>query len=256
MAQKPASAPRLHQEVMRLLLTDIGMGQIRPGDRLPAEGELAKRLGVSRGIVRETLRGLEERGIVEVRQGRGATVTDTVAWNVLDPEVMRALIQTPDAGPVLRELLHCRKLIEIDAAGLAAEHATGDDLTQMTDAYSRMVAAAERAPNSGDAEEIFHAADTEFHRSIVNASGNRVLARLVEPIQATLRKARPALARPEERFDLALPEHRRILSAIAEGDVDKARSAMADHLETVERHLREYEEHTGRPSGAAEPVAP
>jgi DNA-binding FadR family transcriptional regulator len=235
-----SNTPRLHRRVTRLLLVDVGSGAIGPGHQLPSEAELAKRFGVSRGVVRESIRGLEERGLVEVRQGRGVTVTESASWDVLDPDVMAALVASGGAAAALAELLHCRQLIEIDAAGLAAERVTGEQLTRMSEAYARMVEAAERAPFTADAERTFHAADIEFHRCVVDASHNRVLMRLVEPIQHTLRQARPALSRPEERIEGSLPEHARILSAIAEGDAAKARAAMTEHLSTVERHLAEY----------------
>lgn len=222
------------------MLLDIGSGVFRSGELMPSEAELAQRFEVSRGVVREAIRGLEERGLVDVRQGRGAMVTDSSGWDVLDSQVMAALVAGGGAGAALAELLHCRELIEIDAAGLAAERATGEQLSRMSEAYARMVGAAERTPLTAEAERTFYSADLEFHRYIVHASHNRVLMRLLEPIQHTLRQARPALARPEERIEGSLPEHARILSAIAEGDAEKAREAMTGHLSTVQRHLAEY----------------
>jgi DNA-binding FadR family transcriptional regulator len=242
-----SNAPRLHRQVMELLLADIGSGAIGPGAQLPSEAELAKRFQVSRGVVRESIRGLEERGLIDVKQGRGATVTQSTRWDVLDAEVMGALVASGEAGAALAELLHCRTLIEVDAAGLAAELATGEQLTRMSEAYARMVDTARRTPITVETEQAFQAADIEFHRCIADAGHNRVLIRLIEPIQRTLRNARPVLSRPEERIEGSLPEHQRILSAIAAGDVDGARAAMAEHLATVERHLAEYiEDRRGR----------
>jgi GntR family transcriptional repressor for pyruvate dehydrogenase complex len=235
-----SNVPRLHRQVMELLLSDIGSGALRPGAQLPSEADLAKRFGVSRGVVRESIRGLEERGLVEVRQGRGAIVTDSASWDVLDADVMSALVSGGEPSTALAELLHCRRLIEIDAAGLAAELATGEQLTRMSEAYAKMVDAAKRSPITVETEQAFQAADIEFHRCIVDASHNRVLVRLIEPIQRTLRNTRPVLSRPEERIEGSLPEHRRILSAIAAGDAEAAQEAMADHLATVKRHLDEY----------------
>jgi DNA-binding FadR family transcriptional regulator len=241
-----SNAPRLHRQVMELLLTDIGSGVLRPSAQLPSEADLAKRFGVSRGVVRESIRGLEERGLIEVKQGRGAIVTDSANWNVLDADVMSALVASGEAARALAELLHCRKLIEIDAAGLAAELANGEQLTRMSEAYARMVDAARRTPINVETEQAFQAADIEFHRCIADASHNRVLIRLIEPIQHTLRNTRPVLSRPEERIEGSLPEHQRILSAIAAGDVEDAQAAMAEHLATVERHLEEYVEEQRR----------
>src|ERR1700733_16097443 len=100
-----SNTPRLHRRVTRLLLVDGGSGAIRPGHQLPSEAERAKRFGVSRGVVRESIRGLEERGLVEVRQGRGVTVTESSSWDVLDPDVMAALVASGGAAAARAELL-------------------------------------------------------------------------------------------------------------------------------------------------------
>lgn len=231
---------RLHRQVMRVLLEDIANGTLEAGERLPRESDLAAQFGVSRGVVRECLRGLEERGVVVVRQGSGARVVPDAGWNVLDPDVLDALLRSGHAAAALFELLECRRVIEVETAGLAAERATGDHLSALSDALARMVAAAERAPRSQSAEDLFHAADIAFHEGVFRAARNRALLRMVQPIQKTLINARRPLAAPERRFERALPEHKAILSAIAGRDPVAARAAMATHLATVESYLRAY----------------
>jgi GntR family transcriptional repressor for pyruvate dehydrogenase complex len=90
------------------------------------------------------------------------------------------------------------------------------------------------------AEDRFHDADVAFHRAVIRATGNRALGRMTEPVHRALAAARRPLARPEHRLERSLPEHRRILAAIADGDAPAAREAMRDHLLTVERYLSEY----------------
>src|SRR2546428_10829394 len=86
---------RLHAQLIQVLLSDIASGQAREGELLPPEAELAAQFGVSRGVVRETLRGLEERGVINVRHGRGATVCPARRWDVLDAPGLSAVLPTP-----------------------------------------------------------------------------------------------------------------------------------------------------------------
>jgi GntR family transcriptional repressor for pyruvate dehydrogenase complex len=236
---------RLHRKMMRVLLEDIADGSVVAGERLPNETELATRFGMSRGVVRECLRGLEERGVITVKQGSGARVNSEADWNVLDADVLAVLVSRGGGAAALFELLECRKVIEVEAAGLAAQRASGQDLAQLSDALARMVAAAERVHRSRTAEDLFHAADIAFHEAIFRAAGNRALLRMVAPLQQTLINARRPLAAPEKRFERALPEHKAILRGIASHDAEAARGAMRAHLETVENYLRAYAERQG-----------
>jgi GntR family transcriptional repressor for pyruvate dehydrogenase complex len=191
-------------------------------------------------VARECVRGLEERGIVSVKHGRGATVSAEARWDVLDPVVLEALLDSDGGAAILREYLECRRVLEIEAAGLAAERATPDALTAMADALARMTAAAERASANTAAEDLFHEADIEFHRALIAATGNRALGHLTEPIHRALMAARRPLARPGQRRRRGLPEHQRILAAVAQGNPEAAREAMHEHLETIAGYLREY----------------
>ena len=101
-----------------------------------------------------------------------------------------------------------------------------------------MEESAARAPSRA-AEELFHEADIAFHQALIAATGNRALGGLVERIHSALLVARYPLARPQYRVERALPEHRRILAAVAAGVADEARAAMRDHLETIAGYLRE-----------------
>jgi DNA-binding FadR family transcriptional regulator len=225
---------------MRVLIADIAGGALPPGAPLPREADLATQFGVSRGVARECIRGLEERGLVDVKHGRGATVTPGERWNVFDPEVLAALLDCDHGAEILAEYLQCRRILEVEAAGLAAERATESDLAALSDAFARMTSCAERARHNAAAEDLYHEADIAFHRALIAATGNRALGNMLEPVHRALAAARRPLARPEARSERSLPEHRRILSAVAGGRPDDARAAMRAHLDTVEGYLREY----------------
>jgi GntR family transcriptional repressor for pyruvate dehydrogenase complex len=225
---------------MRVLIADIVGASLPAGAALPREADLAASFGVSRGVARECIRGLEERGLVSVKHGRGATVSEADRWDVFDPEVLAALLECEQGADILGEYLECRRILEIEAAGLAAERATERDLAALSDAFARMSAGAERVSANPAAEDLYHEADVAFHRALIAATGNRALGNMTEPVHRALAAARRPLARPEHRRDRSLPEHRRILAAIASRDPAEARGAMSAHLDTVELYLREY----------------
>ncbi len=229
----------LHREVMRVLLGDITGGAVAEGERLPALTELARQFGVSTGVVRECQRALAERGLLSVRHGRRAVVRPEEDWDVFDPDVLTALLGGARGARVLGEYLESRRVLEVEAAGLAAERADELSLQRLQGAFEAMRAAAERARGNPAAEPLYQQADIDFHRAVVRAAGNRTLARMAEPIHRALSTTFAALARPQTRFERGLPEHARILAAIGSGDSAGARLAMREHLLTVEGYLRE-----------------
>jgi DNA-binding FadR family transcriptional regulator len=225
---------RKHRDVMRVLIADVVSGVRAAGDMLPREVDLAAEFDVSRGVARETIRAMEERGLISVKHGKGATINEPGAWDIFDPDVLAAMLDGDRRSAVLAEYLECRRLVEVEAAGMAAARAGRRELKRLEAALDRMEEAAER-PASRANEQRFHEADVALHQAIVAASGNRVLEGLTERIQHALLIARSPLARPEDRR--GLPEHRRIVAAIAAGDEAAARRAMSDHLDTVASHL-------------------
>jgi GntR family transcriptional repressor for pyruvate dehydrogenase complex len=225
---------------MGVLTSEIVRGERPPGEALPPEQELAAQFGVSRGVARETIRGLEERGLVSVRHGRGATVNGPERWERFDPDVLEALLASPRSPEVLGEYIECRRILEIEAAGLAARRATPEDVRRLAEAYARMEATAEQAAGDPGREDLFHEADLAFHETLIAGTRNQALAGLAGRLHRCLLAARYPLARPQHRIQRALPEHRRILDAVRAGDSAQARAAMSAHLSTVEGYLREH----------------
>jgi DNA-binding FadR family transcriptional regulator len=146
---------------MRELLGQIVAGEFAPGQMLPREQDLAERWAISRGVARETIRALEERGVLTVKHGRGATVAPADRWNVLDPEVLRALLAGPDARGLIAELLGARRALEIEAARLAADQRTDAQVAAMADAVEAL-----RAAKSASARGLV---EVTFHRVLVEA---------------------------------------------------------------------------------------
>lgn len=238
---------RLHREVMLLLVQEIAAGTRTPGEMLPREVDLAEEYEISRGVAREVIRALEERGLVTVRHGVGATVNPAERWDLFDADVLGAVLDTGRGSDILAEYLECRRVLEVEAAGLAAERATVAQRRQISAALAEMEAAVAEAPVPAT-ERRFHEADVHFHQTVMAASGNRALGMLAERIHAALLVARFPLARPEYRVTRALPEHRRIHEAIADGDPAAARAAMQAHLDTVGSYLQEHRRAGSDPS--------
>jgi GntR family transcriptional repressor for pyruvate dehydrogenase complex len=230
---------RLHRDVMRILIADIVSGVRPAGEMLPREVDLAKEFDVSRGVARETIRAMEERGLISVKHGKGARINGPDHWDVFDADVLAATLDSERGGEILGQYLECRRMLEVQAAGLAAERASKRDVARIAEAFSRMEATTRRPPSEA-AEQLFHEADVAFHQALINATGNRALAGLVERLHSVLVLARYPLARPRYRQERALPEHKRILEAVVGGDAAAARQAMSDHLDTIAGYLGEY----------------
>jgi DNA-binding FadR family transcriptional regulator len=230
---------RKHRDVMRILTSEVVAGARPAGEMLPREVDLAEEFDVSRGVARETIRAMEERGLISVKHGKGATVNGPQHWDIFDPDVLAATLDTDRGSEVLSEYLECRRILEVEAAGVAAQRASKQDVKRIGDALARMEDAAARPPSPA-AEERFHEADIAFHQALIAATGNRALGGLIERIHTALLLARFPLARPQYRQERALPEHRRLFEAVAAHDRDEAQQAMRDHLDTIAGYLDEH----------------
>jgi DNA-binding FadR family transcriptional regulator len=235
---------------MRTLLADIASGELAPGGAALRETDIAGRFGVSRGVARECVRGLEERGLVSVKPGLGATITPPDRWAVFDPDVLTALLGARRGADLLSAYVECRRVLEVAAVGLAAERAGKHDLAVLTDTLERMVTGARRASVNPAAEDFFHDADLAFHEALMAATHNAALAAMLAPLWQALAAARRELGAPRSAFEQSIAEHRRILDALASRRVDEARAAMGDHLARVERELHQRAHgHANRPGG-------
>lgn len=207
-------------------------GRLGPGDRLPVEKDLADELGVSRGSLREGVRALSILGIVDTRQGDGTYVTSLDPSRLLSP--MGFVVELQGDGTALP--FHVvRRVLETEAAGLAATRITPEALAQARDVLDQVGEVLGTTPVD---HERFIEADIAFHRIVATQSGNPVLAALVESLAG--RTVRERLWRglheagAEERTHA---EHEAVWRALAAGDADRARLRMANHLVGVEEAL-------------------
>src|ERR671935_288863 len=125
---------RKHRDVMRVLIADIVSGVRPAGEMLPREVDLAAEFDVSRGVARETIRAMEERGLVSVKHGKGATINGPEHWDIFDADVLAATLDTDRGADVLGEYLECRRILEVEAAGVAAERATKEHVRRLEQA--------------------------------------------------------------------------------------------------------------------------
>jgi GntR family transcriptional repressor for pyruvate dehydrogenase complex len=240
-------SPRLSNQVLDVLLYEVVQEAV-PGSLLPRESDLAERFGISRGVTREVLRGLEERGVVTVRHGHGAIVNDPDEWDILDGDVLNALLHGRGQITGLREVLECRQIIEVQVAALAAERAGADELAGIEKALDAMRAAASRDDDSDSYTE----ADLAFHEALARATGNRALYRVAEPLSRAFVVAHRPLARVEVRQNRSVPEHARVFEAVKARDSEAAASAMKELLSTVEGFLlsRQADDRPAAPAAA------
>lgn len=199
-------------------------GLLGPGDRLPAEKELAGTLGVSRGSLREGVRALGTLGILDSRHGDGTYVTTLDPARLLAPVSFVADLQH-DA-----EFHAVRRLLETEAAGLAALHIDDEDVQLARAALDESARALSADPLD---HERLAAADVAFHAVIARASGNSVLAALIDGIAGRTSRRRRS-AHDDGLEDRTFVEHEAILAAIVARDPDRARLRMATHLLSLE----------------------
>lgn len=215
--------------VKRMILA----GRLQPGDQLPVEKDLAATLGVSRGSLREGVRALTILGVLETRQGAGTYVTS------LDPSLLLApmgfVVDLQDDGSA-RPFHQVRRLLETEAAGLAATRITPAALEAASAALDD---AAEVLSSTPVDHDRLMEADITFHRVIALASGNPVLAALIESLASRTVRGRLWRGLTEEGADHRTHrEHAAVLRALSAGDPERARIRMSAHLLEVEDFMQ------------------
>jgi len=206
-----------------MLGCEIIAGLYPPGSRLPSEGSLRVRFGVSRPTLREAFRALEAKGLIVSRQKVGTTVRPKVDWHVLDADFLAWHMQAAPTEVFVSDVLQLRRIFEPQSAALAAEARDEASLARIEAAYADM-----EAHKSGEAELI--AADARFHKEILQASGNRLLGALGSLIEIVLVGAFKMGWRSLAIKDDRLHQHRDVMQAIAARRPEAARAAMVKLL--------------------------
>jgi GntR family transcriptional repressor for pyruvate dehydrogenase complex len=206
-------------KVVRHLESLIEKGELKPGDRLPAERDLAQQIGVSRPTARAGLRSLAALGVIESRHGAGSFITAGPPKLASGPLGLMAALH----GIGREDMFEARLVLEVGAAGLAAERATGHHVAAMAEEVTGMFA------SLGD-PHAFLVHDVRFHRCLAAASKNPVLAALVEMISELVYEKRRLTVERSRDLKEAAEMHRRIYSAVRDHDAARARHEMTAHL--------------------------
>jgi DNA-binding FadR family transcriptional regulator len=217
-----------HLSLAQRLGTAIVIGQHPPGSVLPGEIELAEGFGVSRSVIRESLRMLAAKGLVESRPKTGTRVRERAAWNLLDPELLGWMFEGAPPLGFVRSLFQLRLIVEPAAAELAAELRTGKQLGAMGYALETMA-------QHGLATDIGRAADQQFHAVILEATGNELLVSLSASIAAAVRWTTFFKYRRDKHPRDPMPEHRTLFEAIADRDAAGAGEATRALIRQAQR---------------------
>jgi GntR family transcriptional repressor for pyruvate dehydrogenase complex len=215
----------------------IARGEVRPGDRLPPERELATRLGVSRPTVRAGLRALSAMGVVESRHGSGTFITGGPPRLGTEPLAFLADLH----GFTREEMYEARRVLEVGVAGLAADRVTPDHLASIAEEVASLFA-------SMNDPEAFLVHDIRFHRMVAQCAGNPLLASLVEMVSALYYERRRVTATraTDRNLQDAAEMHRRIYQAIRSRDASLARRLMQEHLTHSAAFQAEEEQRSGQ----------
>ena len=219
----PIQVERLYEQVIGQIQDRIISGELRPGDRLPSERELAEQLNVSRTVIREAVKALSQKGLVEIRTGRGTFITDGT------PEAVRHsidLMMRLEQASGQRWVVEVREIIEPEIAARAAGHMTDECLGTMQAAIDAM-------ENSIDDIDSYVAADMRFHTALAEAAGNPLILKLIDTIFDLLQEQRKRIGRVSHGPQRAQMHHKLIFEAVKRGDEEAARQAMRAHLEQV-----------------------
>ena len=230
------------EQVITYVRDTIARGELRPGDRLPAERDLAIELRVSRPTIRAGLRALAAMGVIVSRHGSGTYIPDGPP--ILGSEPLRFLAALH--GFSREEMYEARRVLEVSAAGLAAERASAEHVAAIAEEIASLFA-------SIDDPQAFLLHDIHFHRAVAAASGNPILGALVEMVSALYyerRRETATLATTRNLRDAA-DLHRSIYQAIRTHDADRARTIMNQHL----LHSAAFQAEEEQPPPPASPPA-
>jgi DNA-binding FadR family transcriptional regulator len=209
----------------------IAEGRFPEGSTLPREQDLCVEFQISRTVVREALKTLESKGVVRSRARVGTLVRARNEWNLLDSDLLDWMGDSVVDADFLAVVLEARRAVEPFAAELAARRATLSDIAELNAAWEGM-----RDAEQGN-DAAFTAADVEFHRILLRASGNLVFAQLSGVIDAALSRALDHSNRSVESHLETVEVHRRLVEALRMRDGEGARAASEQMLKTAARDL-------------------
>jgi len=248
---QPLDRRKVYEQVAEQLLAQIGARHLVSGDPLPSERELTESFGVGRSSIREALRMLESQGVIT--SANGGTFVVAEAANPLNSSLQLVFALHGDTS--VHDLFELRRIIDCEAAAIAAERHTPEHVAALDAATDEMAAAlaAERRTDeqlaaldeaidemeqtleANGRDQRFVDADLRFHLTIAEATGNRLLVYSMQAARDVVRRALEQVVNVPRSPESAIVEHRAVREAIAASNPDWARNAMREHLERVER---------------------
>jgi GntR family transcriptional repressor for pyruvate dehydrogenase complex len=225
---KIVRSSRLYEQIVQQVEDSIHKGALKPGDQLPPERELAQQFGVSRTAVREAVKALHEKGLVEAYPGRGTFITDGTSYSMRQSLDRMMKVEQTEGSAFLAEV---REILEPEIAALAATRADDEDLASMRE----QVAVMDGACKDPDA---FIEADLDFHLALAEAAANPIILSLIDSIVGLLREQRMGIFQVEGGPERGQHHHKKILKAVEQRDAAGARAAMKAHLEQVREDSR------------------
>lgn len=230
---RPVKTKKVYEEIIEQVKLLITEGQLQPGDKLLSERELAERLNVSRASVREAFSALEMMGIIKIKPGEGSFVRQVSFDNLIEPLSFVLQLETDD----MFEWLEVRKVLEVSAAGMAAQRATKVDLEEIGKALGAMRREVEKG-------ELGDLADADFHYAVMRATQNSILNRIMNTIHdlmlTNMRNSRQRMFNSPGIPEKLLELHEQIYQAICDKDPKMARHYMQQHLALITKEMSKY----------------
>jgi len=220
---KVVQTSRLYEQIVQQIEESVQRGTLKEGDQLPAERELAQQFGVSRTAVREAIKALHEKGLVDAFPGRGTFITSGQS-NSMRQSLDRILKNGQADGA--SHLAEIREILEPEIAALAAVRAEEQDLATMREAVAVM-------DNARQDPDAYIEADLDFHLALAEAAGNPFVLSLIDSIVGMLREQRMRTFYVNGGPERGQVHHKRILAAVEGRDAQAAREAMQGHLQQV-----------------------
>jgi GntR family transcriptional repressor for pyruvate dehydrogenase complex len=227
MRMQPIERSTLPDAIINQINGMIIDGNLKPGDKLPAERELASSLKVGRATVREALKALTSIGLLE-RSTEGTYIKQRIEF-FKQPLTYNLILDRI----TLSELVEARKILEVKISELAAQRASEEELKKLAEAV------ATQQEHSKESDYLFYEADLNFHLTLAAAANNRVLSEAMLCIRHLLIKAQAEVGKLPGMTDKALVSHAALLGALIDKDAERAKKIMEDHINDVETGLRQ-----------------
>jgi GntR family transcriptional repressor for pyruvate dehydrogenase complex len=220
---EPIHSPRLYEQIVQQIEERILKGDLKPGEKLPSEHELAEQFGVSRTAIREATKTLRTKGLVEVQLGRGTFVSDDTSQHLRTP--LDQVFKTKQEGRI-QNLVEIREIIETRIAALAAERADQNDINDMQSAIDAMEKALDQV-------EAFVEADLGFHHALAKSTKNPLVTQIFSAIVDMLSEQITHTFQTCDDIEQKLQLHKQILESIVNRDPQAASEAMHTQLEAI-----------------------